>query len=65
MTQKCNFPQYELLALKELIRLQKDKQIVIKPCDKGPGIIILNYTVYMRACYEQDNKPKFTNLKAL
>ena len=49
---KCNLPQDELLALKELIRLQKDKQIVIKPCDKGAGIIILDYTVYMRACYE-------------
>ena len=38
--------------MKELIKLQKDKIIVIKPCDKGAGMIILDYVVYMRACYE-------------
>ena len=25
---------------------------MIKPCDKGAGIMILDYLVYMRACYE-------------
>ena len=49
---KCNLPQDEIQAMKELIRLQKEKIIVIKPCDKGAGIILLDYTVYMRACYE-------------
>ena len=49
---KCNLPQDELQALKELIQLQKNKIIVIKPCDKGAGIIILDYPVYMRACYQ-------------
>ena len=49
---KCNLPQDEIQAIKELINLQKDKTIVIKPCDKGAGIIILDYPVYMRACYQ-------------
>ena len=37
-------------ALKELIQLQKDNKIIIKPCDKGAGIIILNFKEYVRAC---------------
>ena len=48
----CNLPQDEIQAVKDLIKLQKEKVIVIKPCDKGAGIIILDYPVYMRACYE-------------
>ena len=38
--------------MKELIKLQKDKIIVIKPCEKGAGMITLDYDEYMRACYE-------------
>jgi hypothetical protein len=53
-----NLPQSEILAMKELIKLQKEKTIVIKPCDKGAGIIILDYVVYMRACYEHLNAEK-------
>ena len=49
---QCNLPHDEILALKALIQLQKTKVIVIKPCDKGAGIIILDYPMYMRACYE-------------
>ena len=45
-----NLPAAEKKALEELIRLQKTKQIVIKPCDKGAGIIILDYEQYIRAC---------------
>ena len=48
---KCNLPQDEISALKELIRLQINKIIIIKPCDKGAGII-LDFAEYMRACYE-------------
>ena len=47
---ECNLPQDEIQALKELIQLQKEKVIVIKPCDKGAGMIILDNPVYMRAC---------------
>ena len=47
----CNLPRDELNALKELINLQKERQIVIKACNKGAGIIILNFNDYMQACY--------------
>ena len=53
-----NLPQMEIQAMKELIKLQKEKTIVIKPCDKGAGIIILDYDMYMRACYEHLNAEK-------
>ena len=49
---QCNLPKDEIEALKELIKRQKNKEIVIKPCDKGAGIIILDYPTYMKACYE-------------
>ena len=45
-----NIPDDELEALLELIKLQKEGKIVIKPCDKGAGIIILNYSAYLEAC---------------
>ena len=48
----CNLPPGEIQAMKELIRLQKEKIIVIKPCDKWAGMIILDYPVYMTACYQ-------------
>ena len=54
----CNLPQEEIQALKDLIKLQKEKVIVIKPCNKGAGIIILDYPVYMRACYEHLSSEK-------
>ena len=50
--EECNLPVDEINALKQLIQLQKDRKIVIKACDKGAGIIILNYNTYMKACYE-------------
>lgn len=51
---QCNLPPDEIEALRELINLQKDKVIVIKPCDKGAGMMILDYPVYMRACYGEN-----------
>ena len=63
--EECNLPVDELNALKELITLQKDRVIVIKACDKGAGIMILNFNDYMKACYEhlwsktKDNKPYY------
>ena len=50
--EECNLPVDELNALKQLIQLQKDRIIVIKACDKGAGIIILNFNDYMKACYD-------------
>ena len=49
---ECNLPIEELAALKELIRLQRERVIRIKPCDKGAGILILDFKLYMQACYE-------------
>ena len=46
----CNLPEEERSALKELILLIKEQKIVIKPCDKGAGIIILDYDEYLEAC---------------
>ena len=49
--EKCNLPQSEVLALKELVRFQRERVITIKACDKGAGIIILDFKAYMTACY--------------
>ena len=45
----CNLPVEEIQALKELIKLQRDR---VKPCDKGAGIMVLNFNSYMESCYE-------------
>ena len=49
---ECNLPPEELKALKELVQRQKDNKITIKPCDKGAGIIILEFEEYIIACNE-------------
>ena len=36
-----NQPPDEIEGLRDLIRVQKERKITIKPCDKGAGIIIL------------------------
>ena len=51
-TVECNLPPEEIDALRELIDLQKKRVITIKPCDKGAGMMILDFPEYMRACYE-------------
>ena len=51
-TVKCNLPVEEVAALKELIKLQRERVIMIKSCDKGAGIMILDFKTYMQACYE-------------
>ena len=47
-----NISNEEKEALKTLIQLQKERQIVVKPCDKGAGIIVLDFQEYLRACME-------------
>ena len=42
----------EIEALKELITLQKQRIITIKPADKGAGIVILNFKDYMKSSYD-------------
>ena len=67
-TEKCNIPQDELEALKSLTKLQRETSIVIKACDKGAGVIILNYNDYMKACYrhlgseQSENHPYYTQV---
>ena len=56
-----NIPKVLLEALTELVNLQKRKEIIIKRCDKGAGIIILDYEEYVRASIvnlnsKQENK---------
>ena len=48
---KCrpNLPPDEIQALDQLIQLQKDRVITVKPCDKGAGIILLDFDEYMRS----------------
>jgi hypothetical protein len=68
-----NLPSDELIALSELIQLQKDRVITIKPCDKGAGIIIMDYKEYMKSCYQHlqshqtqpycSTKPYYTKVK--
>lgn len=50
--QKSNLPDEEMKALKELITLQKERKITIKKCDKGAGIMILDFEIYMKSCVE-------------
>ena len=50
--EKSNLPPDEIHALKELVRLQRERIITIKAYDKGAGIMILDFKSYMRACYD-------------
>ena len=45
-----NISKAKVEALKALINLQRDRTIVIKPCDEGRGIILLDFEDYMKAC---------------
>ena len=44
---KSNLPDNEKEALKELIKLRRERKITIKPCDKGAGIRILDFEDYL------------------
>ena len=45
-----NLPNEEYLALLKLIEMQNDRLIVVKPADKGAGIVIMNYEDYVTSC---------------
>ena len=51
-TRQKNIPSEEVKALGQLIKLQKERKIIIKPCDKGAGVLILDFGDYMKACKE-------------
>ena len=69
--ESCNLPLDELNALKDIIQLQKERQIVVRACDKGAGIMILSFNDYLKACYEHlasetvDGKPYYTQVNEL
>ena len=42
----------EIQALKTLVQLQRERIIKIMACNKGAGIIILDFEEYLRSCYE-------------
>ena len=71
ITKKSNLPHDEQQAPKELVKLQKEKHIVIQACDKGAGIIILDYSEYVKACYkhltssQSEGNPYYTQVDAL
>ena len=50
-----NLPDDEIIALKELIDLQKKRIITIKPADKGAGIVLLDFEAYWKSCFEHLN----------
>ena len=45
-----NISKEEEKALEELIELQKTRQIIIKPVDKGGGIMVTDFEDYVKAC---------------
>ncbi len=47
-----NLPRDEEEAIQTLILLQKSQEIIIKPCDKGAGIIICDFMKYKNAALE-------------
>ena len=49
---KSNLPDDELKALKELIRLQRERVITIKPCDKGAGLMVQDFPEYLEVCQD-------------
>ena len=60
---KCNVSDGEIKALQQLIQLQKEREIVIKMCDKGAGIIILDFSEYIKSCNEHLNSESEENEK--
>jgi hypothetical protein len=54
-----NITKDEAEALNTLIKLQKECKIVIKPCNKGAGIIICNNDDYVTSC------EKYLNSKSM
>ena len=47
--EKCNLSPEELEALKVLNKFQRKRKIINKPCDKGAGVMILNFKDYLKS----------------
>jgi hypothetical protein len=50
---KSNISKAERDALAQLVKLQRNCVIVIKPCDKGAVIIICDYEKYITSCEKE------------
>ena len=50
---KSNISKEESDALAQLVKLQRNCVIIIKPCDKGAGIIICDYQKYIASCEKE------------
>jgi hypothetical protein len=50
---RSNISKDEAEALKTLIKLQRNCVIIIKPCDKGAGIIIVDHDKYVSSCQRE------------
>ena len=48
-----NISKEEEKALEELVQAQKRREIIIKPVDKGGGIMIANHDDYVQACEKE------------
>ena len=60
---KTNISKEELEAVKTLITLQKERVIIIKPCDKGGGIKICDFDKYSELCINHLESKTVTNKK--
>ena len=50
-----NLTEDETDAINHINKLQKERQITVKKCDKGAGIIVLDFEEYMKASREHLN----------
>ena len=60
-----NLPPDEFQGLKDLVMLQKERIITIKPCDKGAGVIVLHFVAYLNSCYKHLSLEKNKKMAAL
>ena len=47
--------------MKELIRLQREKVITIKSCDKVAGIMVQDFSEYLEVCQDHLNSNQDNN----
>ena len=52
---RSNISKEEQIALESLKQKQQDKQLIIKPADKGAGICIIDYEKYIENCMSHLN----------
>ena len=48
----CNQLGEEIAALRDLVKLEREKKIVMKQCNRGAGIMIIDYKDFRKAATE-------------